>query len=220
MFPTVILSFSEAFCHLLIAHFHRFRLGINGTVWQHTVHLAFIITDDCDLILKGHIFFNIAADNFLHCFKVVLNFNHLRVLVRLNKQYGNHIFLFRIRKSPAELTVLRLKIYGLKADAVAEIKAMRVHRIFHNLHHIGHRKGTVFVPFGVVQIKHLIHIFEGLAVNLAVKNLIVDFGIDSLTALQLFQKLVSHKGDIVGVTLHINLINSYIHRSKLLCFDL
>ena len=179
-----------------------------------------IAAHDCNLVLNGHIFFNIAADNFLHCFKAVLNFNHLRVLIRLNKQNGNHIFLFRFRKSPAELTVLRFKINGLKSDAVAEIKAMRVHWIFHNFHHIGHRKRTVFVTFGVVQIKHLIHIFEGLAVNLAVKNLIVDFGIDRLTALQFFQKLISHKGDIVGVTLHIDLINSYIHRSKLLCFDL
>lgn len=55
VFLTVVLGFSEAFRHFLIAHFHRFRLGINCTVWQHTVHLAFIITDDCDLVLKGHI---------------------------------------------------------------------------------------------------------------------------------------------------------------------
>ena len=80
------------------------------------------------------------------------------------------------------MTVLRIKIYRLKTDAVAEIKNVGVRVVVHNLNHIGHRKRTVFVTFGAVQIKHLIHIFETFAADLALINLVVDFRIDSKAA--------------------------------------
>ena len=41
-------------------------LVINGAVEGHTVQLAFLITDDGDLVIKGHILFNIPSDKTLH----------------------------------------------------------------------------------------------------------------------------------------------------------
>ena len=64
-------------------------LSINRPVRGQTVNLALLIADDGDLILKGHIFLDVAADHPLHCLQGVVDLDHLGVLVRLHKQDGN-----------------------------------------------------------------------------------------------------------------------------------
>lgn len=52
-------------------------------------HLSFLITDDCNVIVIGHIFLNIPADNLLHCFQTVVDYNFLRVLFRFYQENFN-----------------------------------------------------------------------------------------------------------------------------------
>ena len=77
---------------LRITHLNILRLGINRPIQRHTVHLSFLVADDGNLVLKGHIFFNISLHKRLHCFQCILNLNELRIPARFNKNNGN---LFR-----------------------------------------------------------------------------------------------------------------------------
>ena len=64
-------------------------LHINSTIKRKSSHLSFLITDDCNVIIKGHIFLNIPADNLLHCFQTVVDYNFLRVLFRFYQENFN-----------------------------------------------------------------------------------------------------------------------------------
>ena len=83
---------------LRIAHLNILRFGINCPVQRHTVHLSFLVADDGNLVLKGHIFFNISLYKRLHCFQRILNLNEFRILARLNKNDGNLLRCFDLSK--------------------------------------------------------------------------------------------------------------------------
>ena len=83
---------------LRITHLNILRLGINCPVQRQAVHLSFIVADDGNFVLKGHIFFNISLHKRLHCFKRILDFNELRIPARLNKNDGNLLRCFYLFK--------------------------------------------------------------------------------------------------------------------------
>ena len=110
------------------------------------------------------------------------------------------------------MRLFRFKIDLLKAEAVAKMK-LTCTVLCDNFYHIGHRKRTGFISLGVIQIKHLIHIFKGFTDHLTLKYLVINAAVNLRTALKLGQALIIHKGDVVGIPLQIDLINSYIQRS-------
>ena len=83
---------------LRITHLNILRLGINCPVQRQAVHLSFLVADDGNFVLKGHIFFNISLHKRLHCFKRILDFNELRIPARLNKNDGNLLRCFYLFK--------------------------------------------------------------------------------------------------------------------------
>ena len=89
-----------------------------------------------------------------------------------------------------------------------------------NFDYIGLGKRPGFVPFGEVFIELNPHIFKISALDFAAENLVIDGAVNSGRALKLLQSVVTHKADIIRITLHIDLINLYLHRAKLLSFDL
>ena len=82
-----------------------------------------------------------------------------------------------------------------------------------DLHHIGHGHRPPFISCGVFKIENLIEFFQREAVYFSLEHLIIEAAVNLRAALKFRQALIIHKGDIVGVTLHIDLINSYIQRS-------
>ena len=85
----LIFRFTKAATHLGKGHFNGLRLSINRPIRGQPIDLALLIADDGDLIFKGHIFLNVAADHLLHCLQGIVDLNHLGILVRLHKQDGN-----------------------------------------------------------------------------------------------------------------------------------
>ena len=65
----------------------------------------------------------------------------------------------------------------------------------------------------VFKIENLIEFFQRESVYFSLEHLIIEAAVNLRAALKFRQALIIHKGDIVGVTLHIDLINSYIQRS-------
>ena len=89
MFFALIFRFTKAATHLGKGHFNGLWLSINRPIRGQPIDLALLIADDGDLILKGHIFLDVAADHRLHRLQGIVDLNHLGILVRLHKQDGN-----------------------------------------------------------------------------------------------------------------------------------
>ena len=176
MFPAAIFGFSEPLCHLPITHFNRFGFGVNGTVGRQTIDLALLIADDSHIIIKGHIFLDVAANNLLHCFKCVINLNHFGVLVRLNEQNGNLIYgcFFRL------FAKRFVKGNRLKPEAVHKEEALFECIAFPDFHHIRHGKRACLIVCRMFNVEFPIDAFKGAALHFAAINLVVNGGVDFL----------------------------------------
>ena len=153
-------------------------LLINRPIRGQSVDLALLIADDCDLILKGHIFLNVATDNRLHCLQGIVDLNHLGVLVRLHKQDGN-LSAACFYRLLAERFVERNR---LEPDTVHEVEAGIQGVALPDFDYIRHRKRASFVVGGMVDIELLIDVFERDAVHFAVINSVVPSeGIQSIS---------------------------------------
>ena len=151
-------------------------LIINRPIRGQSVDLALLIADDGDLILKGHIFLNIAADHLLHSFQGIVDLNHLGILVRLNKQDGNlpAACFYRLL---AERFVERNR---LEPDTVYEVEAGIQGVALSDFDYIRYGKRASLVVGRIVDIELLIDGFKGTAIELPIINSVIEGGSTSL----------------------------------------
>ena len=213
MFFAFIFRFTKAATHLGKGHFNGLWLSINRTIRGQPIDLALLIADDGDLILKGHIFLNIAADHLLHSFQGVVDLDHLGVLVRLHKQDGN-LSTTCFYRLLAERFVERNR---LEPDTVHEVEAGIQGVALPDFDYIRHGKRASFVVSGMINIELLIDVFERDAVHFAVINSVVSGCVDFLSAFDFFEGFHSDEAHIGGIPVHIDLINAELsHRSLVL----
>ena len=190
---------------LAVSHVHLlFLICVDRPVQGQADQLALLVADDADLLLKGIEGFNIPTNHSLHPLQGCGDLSCTGQLPRLHQHHIDGSGQRILRK-------LRLKRNLLKADAVAEEKALLGGGAFHHLNHIRHGHGAARIASRVVKVEFGVNSLQIRCLHLAVKDEIVESGVDAIAVQSCEGFLIAHHGNTVFIPLHVDLINLDFH---------
>ena len=197
---------------LAVGHVHLlFLIGVDRPVQGQADQLALLIADDADLFLKGIEGFDVPSNHGLHSLQGRSDLGGASQLPRLHQ---NHI------DGPGQRTLrkLRLKRNLLETNAVAEVEALFSGVAFHHLNHIRHGHGSARIASRVVKVKFGVDGLQIFRFHLAVKDKIVEGGVDAFPVQSCEGVFIAHHGNTVFIPFHVDLINLDFHSRSTFSF--